>query len=435
MSDTTGIRALGFFGRAKAAGMERSVVRRALLLMGFVLPGHVLNYALLVGGAHLLGSVAFGIFYASISIINVLIAPSVIIGLFIARHLAQIRAKVGTNAAIDAFRMLFRATARWGVAGAALGSVVLGLIGSLVGVESVVLIVLIVATTYAIYLFEAVRAGFQGLQWIVLLGVTSLTWMAARFTLGMLGIAVVGAPWAGLAGILLAGVVTCALFHHVIVRTQASSAAGAPESFVGIRKLAEFSASYGLFAVIMYLDVLLGYLALDRGTLGIYAASTMLPKAIVVLSMPVAQVLFPVLTSEESAGRMSLASVAKGLGLTLCLSGMGAMALVLLSQSFCTGTFSIKICDPGLMRVLALSAVPICLIRVIVMIQLARGRDLHPLLLAVPSAAYVAYLSGLDAYTIYEFAKAYVIFVWAALGFYVLACLLPARHPPATAAR
>jgi hypothetical protein len=415
--------------------MERSVVRRALLLMGFVLPGHVLNYALLVGGTHLLGTVAFGIFYASISIINVLIAPSVILGLFIARHLVQIRAKVGTNAAIDDFRMLFRATARWGAVGAMLGLVSLGLIGSLVGVESVVLIVLIVGTTYAIYLADVVRAGFQGLQWVVLLGVTGFAWMSARFALGMLGFAIVGTPWAGLAGVLVSGVATCALFHYVIVRAHVpDAAAAASKSPVRVRKLAEFSASYGLFAVVMYADVLLGYLLLDRGSLGIYAASSVLPKAIIVLSMPVGQVLFPVLTSEESVGRVSPASVAKGLGLTLCLSGTAASTLLLLSHLFCAGTFAIKLCEPNLMTVLALSAVPICLLRVFVMIQLARGRDLHPLLLALPLAAWVAYLSGLDAYDVHEFARVYVAFAWAALGFYVLACVLPVRRPRAVAA-
>jgi hypothetical protein len=115
--------------------------------------------------------------------------------------------------------------------------------------------------------------------------------------------------------------------------------------------------------------------------------------------------------------------VVKGLALTLFISGAGSIILVALADFFCSGTFGIKLCDPGLVTLLALSAVPICLLRVFVMLQLAREVDLHPLLLAIPLAAYVAYLLGLESYGVRALAESYVIFAWAALGFYALACL------------
>jgi hypothetical protein len=414
---------LGPLGQGLAAPMDRSVLRRGLILVALVLPGYVLNYALLIGATHLLETAAFGIFYTAISTINVLFAPSVILALFVSRHVAQIRASGDTDAAIAAFRGLFRTVAHWGAVCAALALAALALAGSLIGVESLVLIVLIIAATYTAYLADAVRAAFQGLQRFVVLGLMGLSWMAVRFALGILGLVLVARPWAGLTGVLVAGVLACGAFFRLVVRGRAARPESAPAFPVQARKLVQFAASFGLFSALVYLDVLLGYFFLERDALGIYAASSVLPKAIIVLSMPVGQVLFPVLISEESRDRVRPMSVAKGLVLTLFVSGAGTGLLVALSDLFCSGTYGVKLCDPGLMTLLALSAVPICLLRVFVMLQLAREVDLHPLLLAIPLAAYVAYLLGPGDYGVHAFAEAYVTFAWATLGFYALACL------------
>jgi O-antigen/teichoic acid export membrane protein len=308
MASGTGIRLGARVSELSVFSIERSIVRRGFVLLALVLPGHVLNYA-------------FGIFYAAISIINVLFAPSLILSLFLARHFARLKAHAGPGTAAQAFRQAFRLIARWGLLALFLGLAALSVIGSLVGVESFVLIALIVLITYTAYVTDVVRAAFQGLQLFVLLGLMGLAWMALRF--------------AGLVGILVSGLVVCAIFYHVVLRRRDAKPSAEAAFPIEVRKLVQFALSFGIFSIIINLDVVVGYLVMERASFGVYAASSVLPKAIILLSLPVGQVLFPVLADEESVGRVRSTSAAKGLGFTFFVSGVGSVILLAFADVFC----------------------------------------------------------------------------------------------------
>ncbi|MEE9301538.1 MAG: hypothetical protein V3V17_10510 [Alphaproteobacteria bacterium] len=423
MANGTGIRLGARVSELSVFAIERSIVRRGFVLLALVLPGHVLNYALLVGATHLLVSDAFGIFYAAIAIINVLFAPSLVLSLFLARHFARLKAQAGPGAAVEAFRQAFRLIARWGLLALFLGLAALSVIGSLVGVESFVLIALIVLTAYMAYVTDVVRAAFQGLQLFVLLGLMGLAWMALRFGLGMAGLGIVGTPWAGLVGILASGLIVCAIFYHVVLRRRDAKPIAEAAFPIEVRKLVQFTMGFSLFSVITYLDVLVGYLVMERASFGVYAASSVLPKAIILLSLPVGQVLFPVLTDEESVGRVRSTSVAKGLGLTFFVSAVGSVIVLAFADFFCGEGFGITLADPELVRLLTLSAIPICLLRVVVMRELARGRDWHPLYLMIPLLPFTSYLLGADTLGAFAYAQSYVIFALAVFAFYAIASL------------
>ena len=337
----------------------------------------------------------------------------------------------GQAVAIDMFRQSFTKIARFGLVLCAPALILLAAVGIAVGVESFLLLFVVVMTSYAIYLAEAVRGALQGLQRFLWLGVAGLTWMTSRFGLAMAGLVIFGAPWAGLTGVLLSGLATCALFYAVLTRGCRPPPQYKGSLFLKTRKLVPFGASYGVFSALVFLDVfldvLLGYLLLDRSALGIYAASAVLPKAMIVLCLPIVQVLFPVLISEHSTNSVRPVSIAKGLGLTFIVSAAGAVLMVALSDILCDGVYAVKRCQLPLLSTLAVSAVPLCLLRVFVLLQLARGRDLHPLLLIVPAAIYVAYFSGTNG-GIFELARSFSIFVWTTLAFYVVACAVGVRR-------
>jgi len=69
------------------------------------------------------------------------------------------------------------------------------------------------------------------------------------------------------------------------------------------------------------------------------------------------------------------------------------------------------------MAVLALSTVPLCLLRVLVVSQLAMTRDWHPLVLLVPAIPYFIYVQGsqIDADAL---ANAFMVFSFATFFFY-----------------
>ncbi len=97
------------------------------------------------------------------------------------------------------------------------------------------------------------------------------------------------------------------------------------------------------------------------------------------------------------------------------------------SDPLCGGAYGFQHCRGGIMTLLGLAAIPLCLLRVLVVGELARGRDWHPFLLILPTAAYVAYVqsSELDAEGL---AKAYLMFTYALLFFYAALIFVTARR-------
>lgn len=400
----------------------RSVIRRAILLMGIMLPGFLLNYMLIFGASRILSLDVFGVFYTAISIINVLFAPAVIVGHYFARAITERMTLGGEASAVALFRGIVRLVSTWGGAATVALTVIFLLSAQLLGAEAIFLVVAIGVALYSSYLVEASRSGFHGLQRFATLGVAGLVWMASRFVFGLAGIALAKTAWAGIAGIALAGFTTFAVFYRLLVRGRDANFEQPTVDRNHARRLPLFLASSGLYALISYMDVILAYLLLDGDGLGVYSASSVLPKAIILLAAPIIQVLFSVMVQDATTSSLQGFNFAKGFGLTLAFSTVCAAGLMLLDGIFCGQQLGIRSCDSGLLSPLAVSAIPLCLLRVLVYYQLAKGRDWHPLLLILPSGLFAG-IALAEPATSADLAISYVIFGGMTLAVYAVACV------------
>ncbi|MFC1488221.1 hypothetical protein ACFL6B_00070 [Thermodesulfobacteriota bacterium] len=402
--------------------LKESVIRRAVIVVLLTMPGFVLNYALYLGAGKLLDIKEFGIFYTAISFLNFLSAPAVFVGFFYSRQITKILTFSGIAPAINEFRGIISLAQRWGGLGTIALFITLLILGHFFGVKSLILIILLVLTNYGNYLVEAVRIGFQGLQMFIWFGIASLVWMMLRFTFSMAGLYFGGSVWSGVLGILLSTIPIFFGSYHLITRQAPVKSILVPRLSLNGRHLLKILASFGAFATIMYIDVLQAYISMDETALGIYSASSVLPKSIIIISMPAARVLFPIMVSTQSTGQSQKKNVLKGLLLSFLLSGAGAAILILFDELFCNSSIGINSCNPALMSILACSAIPICLLRVMVLLQFARGLDWHPLLLVFPVTVYLGYVTIAMPDT-NDFAWTYLAFLCITLAIYAAACL------------
>lgn len=375
----------------KLGHWQHSVIRRSVVVLAFSGPAMLFNLGLAYVATTLLSPDEFGIFYLAITITNVAFAPSVVLTLFYSRYFVVTAAKMGEQATLHVIRDYVKKVSLW--AGLLSFVTLAGLLafGELIGISAPKIIFLIVLTDYLAYIAETARAAMQGLHQFVRLGLYTMFWMGFRFLLAIAGLVLFETVSAGLLGVALSAMM---VFPYFYVRLNKQLKFPAPETKLKLPKFSNIlpvALGYSTFVLISYLDILLAYFVLNQSELGAYSASTVLPKGIILLTMPIMQVVFPVIVGKHHGVLLKPELIVRSIAITLFTAIFAATALILSDVLLCSGDFGIKYCQTSLITTMALAAIPLCLVRLFVMIQFAMGRDWMPLLLIVPTLIYFAY--------------------------------------------
>src|SRR5262249_11039958 len=231
-----------------------------------------------------------------------------------------------------------------------------------------------------IYLFEMVRAALQGMLDFFAYSMAWIGWRALQFVLAAAGLLFLRSAWAGIAGILLATVLAMLVLVMVVFRrasrTAPVSTPGTSGSF-RVTGALPFLIEYGMFILVTNFDVLIAYLILTNDQLGVYSASSILPKAIVTATLPITQVMLPVMSVAGGEWQPRRNALLKALGLCSSLSALGVLVLTAGGELICNDRFGIRFCSTGLLATLALSAIPLALLRVLIVAGLALPTQHH----------------------------------------------------------
>jgi hypothetical protein len=393
---------------AQGVRARNSIIRRSVVVGFFYVLGHSFNYLLLVTANRVLAPAVFGIFYIGISLSNVMLAPGVVVTLILAQRFAGIAAGAGVTAVGGELRRILWKGLAAGSAIAVAGAAILALFGKLLGIDTFIIVVLVPAISLASFLFETIRAAFQGSQRFAWFSAGWVVRCALQFGMATAGLYYFGTAWAGLAGLLAANVVVgIAMLFAMLARSEA--VATSSQALPRLDRITPLMLGYGFHALLVNADVLLAYLLLDRQQLATYVASSILPKAIVTATLPVAQILMPVMVAQANAAEGTQLSVRKAVITVSLLATLGAVILELGGGMACGGRFGLRSCELDLLHVLALSAIPLCLLRVLVVSSLAVDRSWRPLLQAVVLGLVASLAIGLrggphDLAVIYLFA-------------------------------
>jgi O-antigen/teichoic acid export membrane protein len=396
----------------------------------FVL-GHLFHYALMLAANRILEPGTFGRFYAAISLLNVLLTPVTVLGFMFAQHFSAVFSLAGAAAVVSELRMLLRQHFAGGGIAALASGLALLVAASFLGANAFMLLVLVPSAALAIYLFELARAALQGMLAFVLYSAMWIAWRASQFILALLALHLTGAAWAGMAGILIATILSTVLLLVLVFRRARDSAMpvdGRGWPPLRIAPAVPFAAEYGIFVLVTNLDVLVAYLVLPNDMLGAYCASSLLPKAIVTATQPVSQVMLPVMNVSVKEVHLRRAALIKAILTCAFLSAGAVAALGLGGDLVCNDRFGIRFCSPGLLTALALAAIPLAVLRVLVVAGLALGSGRHVLLCAGALIAFAAIIV-FCVRSPTELAVAYVIFCWLFATLYAAAMHLGLRSP------
>lgn len=377
--------------------------------------GHALNYALMLGANRILGAGGFGFFYTAVLSITVAMAPMMAITVVMARRFADLNATRGRDVVALITRRCLWWCILWATPAAILLGFVLATIGPWLGVEAWPVMLLIPATVLALVAAEILRSSFQSrLQF----GLASVLWVlsqAAQCAFATAGLLWLGTVWAGIAGILAGATLVSVIFSIPFfcgkneIRTET-----ADDIFLHFRKNVPMILSYSLFILLNNIDILVGYWLLPRSSLDIYAASALLPKAIITATLPVAQVVLPVLIEQRSVGHSSRLSILKAIVLTTGMGVMATFALWLIVPIIQDSPLAIRGLDSDIMIILLVGAIALSATRVLVVIELALQRFAVGLAQAVAILIYMV-TCILAVGKIEQLAEFYTIVSWGFL--------------------
>jgi O-antigen/teichoic acid export membrane protein len=385
VTDAPASRDSGSLRSLLTARYETSVVRRTVLLLALVMPAFCANFLVLYLCADLLSPAEFGIFYAASAIGNILYSGSLVLNLYFTRYLAHVRGTHGPAGVPSGLVRIQAFVAGWG---AAIGSVliVLGvLVGSRVGVGSLIIVVLIVLDAYTAYVGDLGRVFLQASRRTALLGTYTLVWMVLRLVFCLIGVLLFRTVWSALSGVVFSALIMIAGTNAWLLRTCRGGAA--------VQVLPSITAElpailcYGMLVAVANLDILLGYFVLPDASFGAYAASSILPKAILAVIMPLQQMLFPMMTGGTSARADAIVGL-KGAAVVAGIAVAGVATTRLGSPILCGAPPGLLACQPPLMAVMLWSVVPLALIRVLMLGDFARRRYFRVVWLVLPSLAY-----------------------------------------------
>ncbi len=401
---------------------QQSIVRRTIILSSLVLPGFAANFFVYFFTAQLLPADQFGLFYVALTIGNVLYSGSNILNAFLTRHLVRIGEAAGRDAIVPTTLRLERNIIFIGAIVSALLFLLFLAATKQLGVQSPIIILLIVLDAYTAYVTDLGRVLLQSLRKTLALGIYTTAWMSLRFGLCMVGTILFNTVWGALSGIVLSTAVVFGIFHAWILQTRSGRSDPGPIT-LHLFTLVPAAIGYGLMVLVSNLDVLFGYFVLGETDLGVYSASSVFPKAALVVITPLLQMLIPAMVGIDPSKRPFIVVAARIGGVILALTAVGSALVWLLSDELCGSRFGLKLCTPPVLNILLISVVPLALLRTLVVIEFARGRERLLLWLIAPAIAYGLFVWK-SAPGMNQLAIGFSAFSDRAFAFFAVICLV-----------
>ena len=261
--------------------------------------------------------------------------------------------------------------------------------------------------------------GWQNAVWV--------TSNAAQFICAIGALWLMPRVWPGIAGILAGAVITFLLFIPWFLRVRrAKPTHSIPELTIHLSQDLPMIIGYSLFILLNNVDILIGYWLLPRTALDVYAASSLLPKAITTATFAVAQVVLPVIVEQRADGVSSRQAAVKAFAMVIGLGAAAAAALWMIVPWLQTTPFAIHGLNFPIMMTLALAAVALSAIRVLIVVEIAVRRYAVGLAQACAILLYAAWCLLSDPAPL-RIAQLYAVVGYGFLAAVMLVWLTSAR--------
>jgi len=267
---------------------------------------------------------------------------------------------------------------------------------------------------------ESLRSVLEASNRIIYAGFFTISMLFIRFLFGIIFLFIGGTVWSGMAGVMISGYITFFIFYYYLLKFKTKTKTK-PKFKLEFNKMYMFLSAFLLVSVVMYIDIILAYFLLTPFELSVYTASSVLPKGLLLFTLPLTKVLYPIIAKKNEHHLINIKRgvEVKMMGLMFLIATIGVSVMLLFSDLLTQGILSIKHTDISIYTKIALSIIPLTLLRSLVSISSARGNDKEPLLLILPLLIYVFY-AIVSTKNINQFTNDFVLFSFVIIIYYLL---------------
>jgi O-antigen/teichoic acid export membrane protein len=371
------------------------LARASALLFTSTLAGGLLGYAFQVIMGRMLTTADYGLFSALMALFMVFVTPLAALMLVISRRVSEYRALLEPGSITHFYASI---NLRAAVVGAAVIAVCLlfaGHIQAYLKAPSVIPVYFLGALVFLTFLPVINDAFLQGLQ--------SFAWLSASSTLRVLfkilfcsalvalGFGVTGA----LGGTILASVAGWAVTYWALHRPLAEGR-GKPHGtrHLHLRPAVPILAASVAFALMTQLDMVLVNYYFEPHDAGLYAAASIIGKAVMYLPSGIAMALFPMVAENDARDQSSAHLLVQAVGLTAMLAAAGTVFYLVLGEWIIGVLYGPDYLGAGqILKYFGFAMFPMALVMVAEYFLMAKGKVLFAYLSALIAPLQVLAMS------------------------------------------
>jgi O-antigen/teichoic acid export membrane protein len=340
--------------------------------------GGLLGYVFQVLMGRMLSTQEYGLFNAMMALFIVLGAPLSTLMMVISRKISEYRARLDVGSITHFYYSINIRTA-------IVGALILGVylffspqIQFYLKVPSVIPVYLLGALLFLTFLPAINNAFLQGLQRFIWISATSSFGVLLKIifsaALVWLGYGVAGA----IGGIILAVIAGWLITYGVLHRSLAEGR-GLPfqTAHLSIKPALPVLVANVAFATMTQLDIILVNYYFPAHEAGLYAAASILGKAVMYLPGGIAMALFPMVAENHARSQSSAHLLLQAVGLTTLLSGAGAVFYFLFGEGIIALLYGEHYRGAGeVLKFYGFAILPMALVLVAEHFLIAKGRVL-----------------------------------------------------------
>lgn len=384
MSATVGQPTLPLFRRVAGLFYSKLARASAWLFVGSM-AGGILGYVFQVLMGRMLSTREYGLFSAMVALFAVLAAPLGALMMVVSRKVSEYRAKLDSGSITHFYYSINLRTA-------IVGALLLGIcflfapqVQSYLKAPSATPIYLLGALLFLTFPPIINNAFLQGLQ--------SFTWLSASGLLGVLlkiifsavlvwlGYGVAGALGGTILAALVGWVITYSALYRLLEEGRGKPFQTAHLSFKPALPVLVANAA---FAAMTQLDMVLVNYYFPAHEAGLYAAASILGKAVMYLPGGIAMALFPMVAENHAREEGSAHLLLQAVGLTALLCGAGAVFYYLFGEWIITFLYGESYRGAGaVLKYYGFAILPMGLVLVAENFLIAKGRVLFAYLFVV----------------------------------------------------
>jgi len=358
-----------FYGKLASAS--------AWLFVGGI-AGGILGYVFQVLMGRMLSTQEYGLFSAMMALFAVLAAPLGTLMMVISRKVSAYRARQDAGSIAHFY---YSINIRTAIVGALIFGVYLLFapqIQSYLKAPSVIPVYLLGALLFLNFLPIINNAFLQGLQRFIWLSASSSFGVLLKIifsaVLVWLGYGVAGALGGTILAVLAGWLITYGALHRPLAEGRGKPSQTA---HLSIKPALPVLAANVAFAAMTQLDIVLVNYYFPAHEAGLYAAASILGKAVMFLPGGIAMALFPMVAENHARNQSSAHLLLQAVGLTALLSGAGAVFYFLFGEGIIVSLYGENYRGAGeVLKFYGLAIFPMALVMVAEYFLIAKGRVL-----------------------------------------------------------